>query len=133
MWVRTGLTYGLTFAIGAAVGGLGAAFLVSSHWQRNFAGWYILQVADQANVAREIYVGQAAQLAERIRASLPSYVRAVEQEFRTAGGREWALWIVSDAYRASGQLPPPEVQSVLARLPARETCRKPQASPVVGR
>lgn len=120
-----GWKFALTFLAGALMGAGSAGAFVGLHWQQNFANWYIVGVADQANVAREISTGQGTQLADRIRASLPPYVNAVERDFRGAEGREWALWMVNDAYRAAGD-PPPDIQPILSALPPRTVCRKPQ-------
>lgn len=115
----------LSFAGGVLVGAVGAATLVGWHWNRNFSNWYVLQLADQANVAREIYAGREVELAEHIKVRLPVYVRTVQREFGAAEGADWAVWLVSDVYNAAGTPPPPELQKVFASLPPRRTCKRP--------
>lgn len=115
----------LTFVGGLLVGAVGAWCLVNWHWQRNFSNWYVVQVADQANVAREILSGRGVELAERIKSDLPAYVEAMRSEFGDAEGAEWALWMVSDVYQVAGATPPAELKAVLAALPPRASCRPP--------
>jgi hypothetical protein len=115
----------LAFVGGLVVGGASFGTLVAWHWNRNFESWYVLQVGDQAHVANEILAGRGMALAERIQASLPASVRAVQGEFANAEGADWALWLVSDVYKTAGTAPPAELQAVFASLPPRATCKKP--------
>lgn len=117
----------LAFAAGLLAGGAIAGGFVAWHWNRNFSGWYVLQVADQANVAKEILSDRGPALAERIKTTLPAYVHAVHTEFAQAEGANWALWTVSDVYKAAGTPPPPDIAAVLAALPPRASCKKPAA------
>ncbi len=119
--------YGLTFMAGSLAGAVVAGAFVGWHWQRNFANWYVMGLMDQANVAREIYSGQGRELADRIRGSLPTYVTAVEREFRNAQGREWALWMVSDAYKAADEDLPEELRELISTLPPKQSCRRPKS------
>ena len=119
--------YAVTFAGGLLVGALAAAAVVGTHWSRNFSSWHVLQIADQANVAREILLGNGPQLADRITANLPAYVQSIQKvqdEFGPAEGVEWALWAVSDVYEASGSAPPDELRTILDSLPARASCKR---------
>jgi hypothetical protein len=120
-WVRLGWPYVAIFLAGTAAGATGATVLVGRAWQQQFASQYLVQVADQANVAREIYAGHAAQLAERIRGDLPEYVKTIEVEFSRADQRDWALCMVGSAYEASGQTPPTDIQAVLSGLACGKT------------
>lgn len=117
----------LTFLAGVLVGGAAAASFVGWHWERNFRDWYVLQLADQANVAKEIYSGKAPELADRLRSSLPVYVNVVESHFPNTEGKYWAYWVVDDVYRVSGVKPPQELQGLLASLPPRPKCQRPPA------
>jgi hypothetical protein len=121
----------LKFSAGLVIGAVAGGGLVGWHWNRNFRNWYVMGMADQANVAREIYAGRSQELADRIRRTLPTYVRAVESEFRNGEGRDGAYWIVSDVYKVSGAEVPAELKPILASLPPRGSCRKP-ASPMRG-
>jgi len=117
--------FAATFLGGVVVGAVGYSAFVGRHWQRNFSSWYVLGLADQANVAREIFSGRGPELAKRIEGSLPEYVRAVRREFGDDEGADWALWMVSDVYDAAGTPPPPELQVVFASLPPRRSCKPP--------
>jgi hypothetical protein len=109
------------------LGGFAAAWLVGWHWERNFQSWYVLQLGDHANIAKEIYTGKGAGLADRLRSSLPTSVQAVESQFPRTEEKYWAYWIVKDVYSVSGTRPPAELQAVLAALPPRPTCKRPNA------
>lgn len=117
--------YVLTFLAGSVIGGVLSAAAVGGHWKRTFENQYVAGLADQANVAREIYAGRSTELADRIRQSLPEYVTAIEREFRSAQGREWAYWLVSDVYQASGAPVPGQLRPILASLPPRPSCKRP--------
>ena len=123
--MRRGATIALTLVGGLLLGALAGAFFVGRHWQRNFADWYVLEVADQANVAREIYSGREERLADGILASLPSYVRSLRGDLAKGEGSAWALWIVSDVYKAAGTPPPAELQEIFEVLPERQSCKRP--------
>ena len=72
--MRPALRYGLTFFAGALTGAVLAGGFVGWHWNRNFVNWYVMGVADQANVAREIHSGRGRELAGRIMGDLLSRV-----------------------------------------------------------
>lgn len=115
-------------AVGLALGAALAGAWVTYSWQRSFATVYLVQMADQANVAREIGRGEGAALAERIRAALPIYVQALERDFRDVQGKDWALWAVRDAYEAAGVAPPEAIAATLRDLPPRASCPPPKGA-----
>lgn len=124
--MRPSVRYGLVFFGGLVVGITVAwTFVAWQMWNRNLANWYVMGLAGQAYTAREIYVGRSKQRADRIRGTLPTYVRTVEREFRGAEGRDGTYWMVSDVYKASGAEVPTELKPILASLPPRGSCRKP--------
>ena len=109
----------LAFSGGLLFGGLASGFFVGWHWNRNFQDWYLTGVADQANVAREIYAGRSVQLADQIRASLPQYVLAIHGEFGTPESSYPALRLVRDVYNESSTEIPGEIAQILSRVPPR--------------
>ena len=115
----------LLFASGLVIGAILAAVAVSGHWQRNFEDWYVLGMADQANVAREIASGRAEELATAIRSSLPGYVLTLEREFASPESSHYALWTVRDAYEAAGEPIPENIKPLLEDLTPRELCVRP--------
>lgn len=117
--------YTLAFLGGLLVGAMAAWTFAGWHWKRNFSNWHLLQLADHANAATEIFSGHGSELAERIKAGLPEHVRTVRGEFADVEGAEWALWMVSDVYKAAGTPPPEELQAVFAALPPRPSCKRP--------
>jgi hypothetical protein len=116
-WAWFRWPYVAVFFAGAVGGATAATILVGRAWQQQFASQYMIQVADQANVAREIYAGNAGELAERIRSGLPTYVKTIEVEFPRADQREWALcmggrrisgvWAAGTHGGANGSFQPP--------------------------
>jgi len=113
------LRFALFFAAGFVVGAIVAGGFVAWRWYQSFENAYALDVADQANVAREIYRGRADDLAGSITRSLPEYVRALDTSFRDAQAFNMAIWLVADAYKAAGQEPPADVQRILESAPPR--------------
>jgi hypothetical protein len=109
----------LSFAAGAAVGGLASGLLALRYCESRLADSYALGVADQANVAREIYAGRSSQLAARIVDAMPQYVLALDREFSDAHWTQPALWLVQDVYKESGIEVPSEIRHVLAALPPK--------------
>lgn len=107
----------LAFSTGLVVGGLTSGFFAFWHWNRDFQDWYVTGVADQANVAREIYAGRSEQLADRIRESLPQYVLAIHREFRTPESSYAALRLVRDVYHGSSTEIPAEIAHILSGVP----------------
>lgn len=122
-----GWRYAITFSIGLLCGAACAAVVIGTHWRRNFASWYILQVGDQANVATDVLSGRGPELAERIQAALPAYVEALRGELADAPGTDWALWQIGDVYEAAGTPPPAELRALLDELPDRPSCRPPES------
>ena len=114
--------------VGLALGAALAGAWVTYSWQKSFATVYLVQMADQANVAREIGQGGGPALAERIRESLPMYVQALERDFSEVQGKDWALWAVRDAYEAAALVPPASIAPVLQALPARASCPPPRGA-----
>jgi hypothetical protein len=119
-WLTT-----LAFLGGLMVGAVAAWAFVGGHCKRNFSHFYLVQLADHANVATEILSGRGSELAERIKTGLPEHVRTVRTEFDDAAGAEWVLWMVSDVYEAAGTPPPEELRAVFAALPPRPSCQPP--------
>src|SRR5262245_47246149 len=115
----------LIFLAGVLIGAMVGGVIVGRHWIANFWDWQLGGVADQANVAREIYAGRSKQLADRIRESLPTYVADIERERPGVEGKEWAYWIVRDVYEVSGEPVPASLKPVLSALPSRATCKQP--------
>jgi hypothetical protein len=118
--------------VGLALGAVAGATYVSSRWHDNFATLFVIQTADQANVARRIAAGEGEALAAGIRAALPGYVQALQREFPKAPGRDWALWAVRDVYEQGGTPAPAELAGLLAALPPREQCPPPGGAPPEG-
>lgn len=114
--------------VGLALGAVLAGAWVSWSWQKSFATVYLVQMADQANVAREIGRGEGAALAEKIRSALPLYVATLDRDFRDVQGKDWALWAVRDAYQAAGIEPPASIASILQALPPRADCPPPKGA-----
>ncbi len=120
--------YSATFVAGLVVGAVTAASYVGWHWNRNFQDSYALQLADQANVAKEILSGGGPALAERIKVRLPEYVSALRGPLGVGDRANWALWVVSDVYKAAGTAPPTDLQAVFASLPPRPSCKRPSSA-----
>ena len=115
---------GVGLALGAALSGA----WVSYSWQKSFATVYLVQMADQANVAREIGRGTGPALAEKIRSALPLYVATLDRDFREVQGKDWALWAVRDAYEGAALTPPPSIAPILQALPPRANCPPPKGA-----
>ena len=113
------------FLSGLAVGGFGIGLVVSRHSERNFAEWYILGVADQANVAGEILAGRGHDLALANVERFPEYIRAMGPLPVDPSAKNATLWRIRDAYQASGVAPPKEVEPLLRDLPPRSACKLP--------
>ncbi|MCB1007620.1 MAG: hypothetical protein KDB94_01865 [Acidobacteria bacterium] len=111
--------------VGLSLGAVAGATFMGWQGQKTFTSLYLVQTADQANVAREIAAGRGEALAARIRGELPGYVETLDSQFEDAAGREWALWAVRDAYEAAGIDPPEAIASRLATLPERAECAPP--------
>lgn len=107
----------LLFTAGFVVGALVAGGFVAWRWYQSFENAYALDVADQANVAREIYRGRADELARSITQSLPGYVRVLDTSYRDAKSFNMAIRLVADAYEAAGQEPPADVKRILDSVP----------------
>jgi hypothetical protein len=124
-----------TFLGGFLVGAVTLAALVGWHWKGNFENWYVLGVADQANVAREIYSGRGDALADRIRQDLPHYVLVVDREFPDSDWATPALWLANDVYAESSTPVPPEIEEILAAPPPKPPgcCNLPPAGERKGR
>jgi len=121
----------LIFVGGLAAGGAIAWAVMGWRGSRTFQDQYVIALADQANVAHQIYSGHSKELADRIRQCLPAYVAAAEREFRGGRGREWTYWLVRDVYQASGTPVPESLKPIFASLPPRPSCKRP-TSPWAG-
>lgn len=111
--------------VGLALGAVGGATFMGWQGQKTFTSLYLVQTADQANVAKEIAAGRGEELAARIRATLPGYVTTLREQFDDVEGRDWALWAVRDAYEAASAEPPESIAAALATLPERAVCPPP--------
>jgi len=111
--------------VGLALGAVGGATFMGWQGQKTFTSLYLVQTADQANVAKEIAAGRGDELAARIRGTLPGYVTTLREQFDEVEGRDWALWAVRDAYEAAGVDPPEAIAAALATLPERAACPPP--------
>jgi hypothetical protein len=125
----------LVFLGGFVVGATSFAALVGWHWKANFEDWYVLGVADQANVAHEIYSGRGDALAARIRQDLPHYVLVVDREFPDSRWATPALWLANDVYTESSMPVPPEIEEILGALPPKPPgcCKLPAPGERTGR
>jgi len=115
--------------VGLSLGAVGGATFMGWQGQKTFTTLYLVQTADQANVAREIAAGRGEALAARIRSQLPGYVETLDSQFEDAPGRDWTLWAVRDAYEAAGEDPPDAIAARLATLPERAGCAPPSGVP----
>jgi hypothetical protein len=114
--------------VGLALGAVLSGAWVSYSWQKSFATVYLVQMADQANVAREIGRGEGGALAEKIRSALPLYVATLDRDFRDVQGKDWALWAVRDAFQAAAIPPPASIAPILQALPPRASCPPPRGA-----
>jgi hypothetical protein len=104
---------------GLIVGLVAMWFLVARTTGRVFGNQYLVGVMDQANVALHIRAGRQMQLLTNIEASLPSYVLAVDQEFRGYPGSTNALWMVKAYYERNQITIPSEIRGILDSLPPK--------------
>ena len=119
----------IAFLAGLVVGVVTAGIVVGLHWKRFLQDWEVGAILNEAYVAREIYAGRSNQLADRTRASLPSYVEMIEQEFPKAQGKDATYWMVSDVYQVTGMAVPTSLKPILAALPPRTSCKPPKKAP----
>lgn len=107
----------LLFLSGIAIGGMVIGVAVSRSYQKLYADQYVIGIRDQANVALSIRAGRQKVLADRIEASLPSYVIAIHDNF---GGNENAtdsLWMIKAYYERNNRPVPAEISPILTALP----------------
>ncbi len=102
---------------GLIVGVVAMWLLVARTTGRVFANQYLIGVMDQANVALHIRAGRQMELLTNIEAALPSYVLAVDQQFRGDPGSTNALWMVKAYYVRNQVAIPAEIQSIMDSLP----------------
>ena len=113
--LRTVAVFVVGFVAGALVIGLTLA-----RWERReFEARYLMGVADQANVARQIQAGRSAELVAKIRRDMPASVRAVAG-LKTIDDPAPVLWSVRSFYEESSLAVPPEIEPILASLPPRQ-------------
>jgi hypothetical protein len=95
----------------------------------------VLGVADQANVARDVYSGRGDALADRIRRDLPHYVLVVDREFPDSRWATPALWLAKDVYAESSTPVPREIEEILGALPPKRSgcCKLPAPGEGKGR
>jgi len=101
------------------VGALGMWFLLVRTTSQVFANQYLVGVMDQANVALHIRAGKQLELLTTVEASLPSYVLAVDQEFRGHPTSTNALWMVRAYYERNQIGIPSQIRSILDLLPPK--------------
>jgi hypothetical protein len=119
--------YTATFVVGLVLGAVVTATVVRSQSKRNVRNWFVIQLADQADVAQEILSGRGPALEEHIKSRLPEYVSTVRGPLGAGDEANWALWVVRDVYEAAGTPAPPELQPIFAALPPRASCKRPSA------
>lgn len=94
-------------------------FVVKQTTIKVFETQYLMSVMDQANVALHIRAGKQMTLLTNIEAALPSYVLAVDQEFRGHAGSTNALWMVKAYYERNAIAIPPEIKGIMDSLPSK--------------
>jgi len=104
---------------GLVVGVVAMWFLVARTTGQVFTNLYLSGVMDQANVALHIRAGKQMTLLTNIEAALPTYVLAVDQEFRGDAGSTNALWMVKAYYVRNGIPIPPAISGILDALPPK--------------
>lgn len=107
----------LLFLSGVAVGGTVIGVAVSRSYQKLYADQYVIGVRDQANVALSIRAGRQKVLADRIEASLPSYVMAIHDNFGGNANATDSLWMIKAYYERNNRPVPAEISPILTSLP----------------
>ena len=95
-----------TFVLGAACTALAGWMMVVKPIGNVFASTYLIAVMDQANIALHVRAGKPELLLHNIDPSLPTYVMAIQDHFRTHPESTNALWMVR-AYYERSKLPMP--------------------------
>lgn len=116
--------YGLSFLAGIAVGVIGTGMILGRHWIGTFWSLRVGALAEDANVAREIYTGHAKELADRLRDTFPRRVAEIEKQYPAAINKSWTYWMIKDAYEAGNAPIPSTLAPILTSLPPRESCEK---------
>jgi hypothetical protein len=109
----------LSVLAGFALGVIATGFVVKQTTVKVFENQYLASVMDQANVALHIRAGKQMTLLTNIETALPSYVLAVDQEFRGHDGSTNALWMVKAYYERNAIAVPPEIKGILDTLPPK--------------
>ncbi len=109
----------LSVLTGFVLGVVAMWFLVKQTTVKVFTNQYLVSVMDQANVALHIRAGKQMKLLTNIEAALPSYVLAVNDEFRGHAGSTNALWMVRAYYERNEIVIPPEIKGILDALPPK--------------
>lgn len=94
-------------------------FVVRQTTVKVFTNQYLVGVMDQANVALHIRAGKQMELLINIDAALPTYVLAVDQQFKGHPGFTNALWMVKAYYERNGITFPSEIKSIMDSLPPK--------------
>jgi len=109
----------LSVLAGFVLGVVAMWFVVKQTTVKVFENQYLVSVMDQANVALHIRAGKQMTLLTNIEAALPSYVLAVDEEFRGHAGSTNALWMVKAYYERNEIAIPPEIKSIMDSLPSK--------------
>ena len=109
----------LSVLTGFVLGVAATGFVVKQTTDKAFANQYLVSVMDQANVALHIRAGKQMALLTNIEASLPSYVFAVDEEFRGYAASTDALWMVKAYYERNEIAIAPEIESIMNALPEK--------------
>lgn len=109
----------LSVLAGFVLGVIATGFVVKQTTVKVFENQYLASVMDQANVALHIRAGKQMTLLTNIETALPSYVLAVDHEFRGHDGSTNALWMVKAYYERNAIPVPPEIKGILDSLPPK--------------
>ena len=104
---------------GLLVGIVAMWLLLARTTSQAFTNLYLVGVMDQANVALHIRAGKQMTLLTNIEAALPSYVLAVDQEFRGDPNSTNALWMVKAYFDRNEIAIPAGIKGILDALPSK--------------
>lgn len=122
-------------SLGLVVGAIGASAMVASHYNRMFRERYVLDIVEQAQIAKQIRNGSGLDLANRIEQTLPEYVVALEREYGRHDAVLPGLRSVKDFYVSTATPVPESIRLILDKLPPAPpaSCDLPAESPVAKR